>query len=97
MTPTSLTNGASAARPQAAGTSRFAAHTARIPASAGVGFKHTHLDAILSDPDPVGFVEVHAENYMGDGGFPTAPWSVSDRIFRFHCMGSACPSAAPSR
>lgn len=54
----------------AAGMSRFAAHTSRIPASAGVGFKHTHLDAILADPEPVGFVEVHAENYMGDGGFP---------------------------
>ena len=54
----------------AAGTSRFAARTARIPASAGVGFKHSHLEAILDDPDPVGFLEVHAENYMGDGGFP---------------------------
>ena len=50
--------------------SRFAARTARIPASAGVGFKHTHLDAIIADADPVGFLEVHAENYMGDGGFP---------------------------
>ncbi|WP_223385720.1 MNIO family bufferin maturase [Oricola cellulosilytica] len=41
-----------------------------IPASAGVSFKHTHLDDILADRDPVGFFEVHAENYMGDGGFP---------------------------
>jgi uncharacterized protein (UPF0276 family) len=50
--------------------SRFAAMPARIPASAGVGFKHTHLDDILADTDPVGFLEVHAENYMGAGGFP---------------------------
>ncbi|WP_421859225.1 DUF692 domain-containing protein [Oricola sp.] len=42
----------------------------RIPPSTGVGFKHTHLDDILADTDPVGFLEVHAENYMGDGGFP---------------------------
>ncbi|QKV20363.1 MNIO family bufferin maturase [Oricola thermophila] len=70
MTTTPLREGSSEAPPQAAGGSRFAASTARIPASAGVGFKHAHLDAILSDPGPVGFLEVHAENYMGDGGFP---------------------------
>lgn len=60
------------AAPAAPAPSRFAARTARIPASAGVGFKHTHLDAILADRDPVGFLEVHAENYMGDGGRPLA-------------------------
>lgn len=64
--PSHIPQAASAAH----GASRFAARTARIPASAGVGFKHTHLDAILADTDPVGFLEVHAENYMGDGGFP---------------------------
>jgi uncharacterized protein len=62
--------GFEAANPQTAARSRFAARKAPIPASAGVGFKHTHLDAILADDDPVGFLEVHAENYMGDGGFP---------------------------
>ena len=43
---------------------------ARILPSAGASFKHTHLDDILADTDPVGFLEIHAENYMGDGGFP---------------------------
>ncbi len=41
-----------------------------IPAAAGVGFKHDHLASILDDPGSVAFLEVHAENYMGDGGPP---------------------------
>ncbi|MDZ7823152.1 MAG: DUF692 domain-containing protein [Ahrensia sp.] len=40
------------------------------PVSAGVSFKHDYLDAILKDVGDVGFLEVHAENYMGDGGYP---------------------------
>lgn len=36
----------------------------------GVGFKPEHFqDIMLSSPD-LGFFEVHAENYMGDGGAP---------------------------
>lgn len=42
----------------------------KIPARAGVSFKHDHTDAILQNPGNVGFLEVHAENYMGDGGHP---------------------------
>lgn len=42
------------------------------PTSAGVGFKPEHLVDILRDAAPVGFFEVHAENYMGDGGAPHA-------------------------
>lgn len=41
-----------------------------IPARAGAGFKTLHADAILSDDYKIGFLEVHAENYMGDGGHP---------------------------
>lgn len=40
------------------------------PASAGVSFKHDHVDAILENSGNVSFLEVHAENYMGDGGHP---------------------------
>ena len=43
---------------------------ATIPARAGIGFKLAHADALLADPTAVGFVEVHAENYMGEGGPP---------------------------
>lgn len=62
------------AQPAAKAATRFAASTLgltdKIPASAGVGFKPDHLTAILADPGTVGFLEVHAENYMGDGGPP---------------------------
>jgi len=39
---------------------------------AGVGFKPVHFDAVLADPGPLAFIEVHAENYMGAGGRPHA-------------------------
>ena len=46
--------------------------TSRLPARAGVGFKPAHFRDILASPQPVGFFEVHAENYMGAGGPPHA-------------------------
>ncbi len=39
-----------------------------LPPRAGAGLKTEHIDAILSDDYRIGFLEVHAENYMGDGG-----------------------------
>ncbi|VVE15270.1 hypothetical protein PIN31115_02840 [Pandoraea iniqua] len=36
----------------------------------GTSFKHEHLEAILGDKLHSGFFEVHAENYMGEGGPP---------------------------
>ncbi|WP_420407240.1 DUF692 domain-containing protein [Hoeflea sp.] len=39
-----------------------------LPPRAGAGLKTSHVDAILGDDYRIGFVEVHAENYMGDGG-----------------------------
>lgn len=41
-----------------------------LPATVGVGFKPEHFGDIRKDARPVGFFEVHAENYMGDGGLP---------------------------
>jgi uncharacterized protein (UPF0276 family) len=41
-----------------------------LPSRAGVGFKPEHFEAILAGPREVGFFEVHAETYMGDGGPP---------------------------
>ena len=43
-----------------------------LPAGPGTGFKPLHFDAILADPGPVTWLEIHAENYMGDGGRPLA-------------------------
>lgn len=44
--------------------------TPALPPRAGLGLKPEHYAAILEDEPDVGFFEVHAENYMGDGGPP---------------------------
>src|SRR3712207_3589301 len=41
-----------------------------LPAQSGLGLKPRHYGEILETLPPVGFFEVHAENYMGDGGSP---------------------------
>lgn len=41
-----------------------------LPENLGVGFKPKHLEAILQDSTPPTWLEVHPENYMGDGGLP---------------------------
>jgi len=39
-----------------------------LPNRAGVGLKADHYRTVLEDKPDVGWLEVHAENYMGDGG-----------------------------
>ena len=41
-----------------------------IPKRAGVGLKSAHYETILEDLPDIGWFEIHAENYMGDGGAP---------------------------
>lgn len=41
-----------------------------IPARAGIGLRAEHYDAVLEDRPPVGWLEVHSENYFGAGGKP---------------------------
>ena len=41
-----------------------------IPARGGLGLKAEHYRAILATRPDLGFFEIHAENYMGDGGPP---------------------------
>ena len=43
-----------------------------LPAAAGVGYKPQHFTALMADPGAVDWLEIHAENYMGDGGRPLA-------------------------
>ncbi|MBK1635225.1 MNIO family bufferin maturase [Rhodovulum adriaticum] len=43
-----------------------------LPPRPGVGFKAQHFSDIQADPGPVAWLEIHAENYMGDGGRPLA-------------------------
>ena len=43
-----------------------------LPPRAGVGFKPQHGARLLDERPPLGFLEVHAENYFGAGGAPHA-------------------------
>ncbi len=58
-----------------------------MPKRAGVGYKPQHLDSILQTPDAVGWLEIHAENYMGDGGRPIAQLKHLAEIFPISCHG----------
>jgi len=58
-----------------------------MPKRAGVGYKPQHLDAILRDPSVVAWLEIHAENYMGDGGRPIAQLKRLHEIFPISCHG----------
>ena len=44
----------------------------RLPFAPGVGYKPQHFSDILADPGEVAWLEIHAENYMGEGGRPLA-------------------------
>lgn len=43
-----------------------------LPPGPGVGYKAQHFQSIMENPAPVEWLEIHAENYMGDGGRPLA-------------------------
>lgn len=44
----------------------------KLPNSPGVGYKPQHFQDIIDTPGCVGWLEIHAENYMGAGGRPLA-------------------------
>ncbi|MBO9400785.1 DUF692 domain-containing protein [Shimia sp. R9_3] len=44
----------------------------KLPNRPGVGYKPQHYADLIQDPGTVGWLEIHAENYMGDGGRPIA-------------------------
>lgn len=43
-----------------------------LPPAPGVGYKPQHFSDIFTAAGPVEWLEIHAENYMGDGGRPLA-------------------------
>ena len=44
----------------------------RLPDAPGVGYKPQHFTDLLENAGSVAWLEIHAENYMGDGGRPLA-------------------------
>jgi len=62
---------------------------------AGVGLKSRHVQALLEDRQGPGFLEVHAENCMGDGGpFHRALTRLRERYpLSLHGVGLSLGSA----
>jgi len=61
----------------------------KLPARAGVGFKPVHFRTILVEPQPIGFFEVHAENYMCAGGPPHAQLAALRQRYALSLHGVA--------
>ncbi|MGD9713595.1 MAG: DUF692 domain-containing protein [Thermomicrobiales bacterium] len=68
-----------------------------LPNQAGVGFKPEHFAAIREDAGAVGFLEVHAENYMGDGGLPHAQLAALRADFALSLHGVGLSIGGPGR
>ena len=68
-----------------------------LPPRPGVGYKPQHFAAIMDNPGAVGWLEIHAENYMGDGGRPLAQLRhLSDRFpISVHGVGLSIGGEGP--
>ena len=68
-----------------------------IPARAGLGLKAQHYRDILETSPDIGFFEIHAENYMGDGGPPHRYLeAIRERYpLSLHGVGLSIGGAAP--
>ena len=68
-----------------------------IPARAGVGLKPAHYRDILDGAPDIGWFEIHAENYMGDGGPPHAYLTaIRERYpLSLHGVGLSIGGAGP--
>jgi uncharacterized protein (UPF0276 family) len=69
----------------------------RLPNAPGVGYKPQHFQSILDAPGSVEWLEIHAENYMGDGGRPLAQLRhMADRFpISVHGVGLSIGGDAP--
>lgn len=68
-----------------------------LPAAAGLGFKPEHFADIRHLRPALGFFEVHAENYMGDGGPPHRQLSAlrADYALSLHGVGLSIGGSGP--
>lgn len=66
-----------------------------IPPSAGIGLRSPHFRQVVDEKPPVGWWEVHSENFFAKGG---APWRYLERVRRdypvsLHGVGLSLGSA----
>lgn len=68
-----------------------------LPLTPGVGYKSAHFEALMADPGPIGWIEIHAENYMGAGGRPIAQLKALAGKFAIsvHGVGLSIGSEGP--
>lgn len=68
-----------------------------LPDAAGIGFKPQHFAALTASPGPVRWIEIHAENYLGDGGRPLAQLRALAEAFAVsvHGVGLSIGGEAP--
>ncbi len=59
----------------------------KIPARSGIGLKGEHYRNILETKPDLGFFEIHAENYMGEGGLPHACLTAIREIYPLSLHG----------
>ncbi len=69
----------------------------RLPNRPGVGYKPQHFAGIMENAGQVEWLEIHAENYTGDGGRPLAQLRALAEIFPFsvHGVGLSIGGEAP--
>jgi uncharacterized protein (UPF0276 family) len=58
-----------------------------IPARAGIGLRHPHVQAFLDGPPAIGWVEVHSENYLAPGGLRVSSLERIRRDLPLSCHG----------
>ena len=58
-----------------------------LPKTVGVGYKPQHYADILMHPPSLGWLEVHAENYLGSGGRPIARLRALREHYAFSVHG----------
>lgn len=71
--------------------------TRALPAAVGVGYKAQHFSDIMNDAAPVQWLEVHAENYMGQGGRPIAQLKALSERFPISVHGVGLSIGAEGR
>ncbi|NBE07680.1 MNIO family bufferin maturase [Paragemmobacter ruber] len=68
-----------------------------LPRAPGLGFKSEHFDAIRTTRPALGFLEVHAENYMGAGGPPHRQLATLRQDYALSLHGVGLSIGGPDR
>src|SRR5680860_462435 len=68
-------------------TARPSAPHGALPHGIGVGYKAQHYNDLMTNAAPVEWLEIHAENYLGDGGRPLAQLRALSERFAISVHG----------